>query len=183
MPRHATLCHATISWKPGRFLGTPDLLNKTPLHVLARLASPRAFVDEVNRVHRQGHVPLDYSVKKLFGINFYKNMSCTTLKTTAFLKPVFTDSSRSKTMKLFFSIAVTFQQFEEQLTGRVNLKQEDCGLKKFLGGRLYRSPGGLKLPLWYLLPSMYTIGNKPSSVSVALSFLPLMPSESIYDST
>lgn len=36
-----TPCYAcaAISWKPGRFLGTPDLVNKTPLHVLARLAS------------------------------------------------------------------------------------------------------------------------------------------------
>ncbi|EZA49169.1 hypothetical protein X777_12625 [Ooceraea biroi] len=44
-PRHATPRHATsaraaaISWKPGRCLGTPDPLNKTPLHVPARLAS------------------------------------------------------------------------------------------------------------------------------------------------
>lgn len=36
--QHAMLC-ASISWKPGRFLGTPDLVNKTPLHVLARLTS------------------------------------------------------------------------------------------------------------------------------------------------
>ncbi|KYN11810.1 Aryl hydrocarbon receptor repressor [Trachymyrmex cornetzi] len=33
-------CYAAISWKPGRFLGTPDPVNKTPLHVLARLTSP-----------------------------------------------------------------------------------------------------------------------------------------------
>lgn len=39
--QHATPCYAraAISWKPGRLLGTPDLVNKTPLHVLARLAS------------------------------------------------------------------------------------------------------------------------------------------------
>ena len=47
-PRHATPCYAAISWKPGRFLGTPDLVNKTPLHVLARLTSPpsRSMVSE-----------------------------------------------------------------------------------------------------------------------------------------
>lgn len=44
--RHATPRHAmsAISWKPGRFLATPDPVNKTPLHVPARLAfHPRAL--------------------------------------------------------------------------------------------------------------------------------------------
>lgn len=38
-PNTPCYARAAISWKPGRFLGTPDLVNKTPLHVLARLAS------------------------------------------------------------------------------------------------------------------------------------------------
>jgi hypothetical protein len=37
-PRHVRARAAAISWKPGRCLGTPDPLNKTPLHVAARLA-------------------------------------------------------------------------------------------------------------------------------------------------
>ncbi|TGZ54436.1 Uncharacterized protein DBV15_11083 [Temnothorax longispinosus] len=52
-PRHATPRYARIpriSWKPGRFLGTPDPVNKTLLRVPARLTSPpppsRSMVSE-----------------------------------------------------------------------------------------------------------------------------------------